>query len=118
MTRAKRAAAARNAIRQFEIDLGLAVSACSLAAGQRRTAEALAAFCNCSKQAIEQTEYKALRKFREAAPRHGLTPADLEDLPTSPDPDQALAWFAPPDHGSPLPATCPLPHHAAGQVPS
>ena len=66
MTHARRAAAARNRSKQRRIDLGLAISAASLGRGEWRTAETLAAFCGCSKQAIEQTEYKAILKVRLA----------------------------------------------------
>lgn len=49
-----------------DIDLGLAVSALSLEYGQTRTYEELAAYCGCSKSAIQNIEYKALRKVRRA----------------------------------------------------
>jgi hypothetical protein len=66
MTRARRSAAARNRSKQRRINLGLAISAASLGRGERRPAETLAAFCGCSKQAIEQTEYNAILKVRLA----------------------------------------------------
>lgn len=47
-----------------DIDLGLAVSALSLRYGQTRTYEELAAFCGCSKTAIQCIENKAMRKLR------------------------------------------------------
>lgn len=64
MTHARRAAAARNRSKQWGIDLGLAVSALTLIPGVPRSAEAISAYCPCSKQAIEQIEYKALIKVR------------------------------------------------------
>lgn len=47
------------------IDLGLAVSALSLAEGQSRSCEEIAAFCGVSKAAIQKIEAKAFRKFRQ-----------------------------------------------------
>ena len=46
------------------IDLGLAVSALNLEPGERRTTRDLAAFCNCTQQAIFHIEQRALRKLR------------------------------------------------------
>ena len=69
---------ARNAVKQRNIDLGLAISAASIAAGECRSAECIAAFCDCSKQAIEQTEYRALAKVRSALKtRHGIISTSL-----------------------------------------
>ena len=50
------------------IDLGLAVSALSLRAGQSRSHEELAAFCGVSHKAIQKIEDKALRKLRVRVP--------------------------------------------------
>jgi hypothetical protein len=47
-----------------DIDLGLAVSGATLEPGETRSGEDLAAFCGCSRQAIEHIERRALRKLR------------------------------------------------------
>jgi len=49
-----------------DIDLGLAVSSLSLEYGHTRTYEELAAFCGCSKTAIQSIENKAIRKIRKS----------------------------------------------------
>ena len=49
-----------------DVDLGLAVSALSLQAGQRRTHRELAAFCGCTTSNIQQIEEKARRKLKKA----------------------------------------------------
>lgn len=52
--------------RNDRIMLGLAVSSLSMAPGQRRTADEIAAFCGCRKYAIQRTEKLALQKLRHA----------------------------------------------------
>jgi hypothetical protein len=47
-----------------DIDLGLAISALTLRYGQTRTYEQIAAFCGCSKSAIQSIESKGMRKIR------------------------------------------------------
>jgi hypothetical protein len=47
-----------------DIDLGLAVSGATLEPGETRSHEDLAAFCGCSKTAIQHIERRALRKLR------------------------------------------------------
>jgi hypothetical protein len=47
-----------------DIDLGLAVSGATLKSGETRSHEDMAAFCGCSRQAIEHIERRALRKLR------------------------------------------------------
>ncbi len=44
--------------------LGLAISRATLAKGDYRTQEELAAYCDVTKQAIQDIEYRALRKCR------------------------------------------------------
>jgi hypothetical protein len=81
MTHARRAAAARNRSKQWRIDLGLAISAATLRPGECRPAETIAEFCGCSKQAIEQTEYKAIIKVRQALKkRFGIVSSTIYDL--------------------------------------
>lgn len=52
--------------KDFDIDLGLAVSALSLVYGQTRTQEELKDFCNCDRRTIQNLEERALRKLRRA----------------------------------------------------
>lgn len=53
--------------------LGLAVSALTLKPGQSRSQKELAAFCECSPQAIAETEHRACQKIRLALRRrYGL----------------------------------------------
>lgn len=57
-----------------DIDLGLAVSALTLQYGQTRTYEELAAYCGCSKTAIQNIENKAMRKLRMRLRLRGQDP--------------------------------------------
>jgi len=50
------------------IDLGLAVSATSLASGCARSVDELAAYCDCDPSRISAIEQEALRKLRGASP--------------------------------------------------
>ena len=47
------------------IDLGLALLSCLLRPGETLTSEDMAAWCGCSKSAIQQIERRALAKVRE-----------------------------------------------------
>lgn len=58
------------------VNLGLAISGCSLAPGVTRTIEEIAAYCGCSKQNISIMERRALKKFKAAAKRLGYTELD------------------------------------------
>ena len=81
MTHAKRAAAARNRSKQWRIDLGLAISAATLRPGEWRSSYVLAEFCGCSRQTLEQTEYKAILKVRkELKKRFGIVSSSVSDL--------------------------------------
>jgi transcription initiation factor TFIIIB Brf1 subunit/transcription initiation factor TFIIB len=52
------------------VNLGLAISGACLNHGETRTLYEIACFCNCSKQAIEHIEKKALRKLRKILLKH------------------------------------------------
>ncbi|WP_042724556.1 sigma factor-like helix-turn-helix DNA-binding protein [Chthoniobacter flavus] len=57
------------------IDLGLAILGAVTEPGQCRTHEEIAAYCGCTKQAISQIEWRAIRKLRKIAqgnPQHPL----------------------------------------------
>jgi hypothetical protein len=78
---AREAAAARNRAKQWRTDLGLAVSALSLLPGEWRSAKVLAEFCECSHQALEQIEYRAILKVRRALKkRYGIVSSSFYDL--------------------------------------
>lgn len=46
------------------IALGLAISACSMEPGQTRNLNEMAAFCDCTREAIRRIESSGLRKMR------------------------------------------------------
>ncbi len=54
------------------IDLGLEVMALTLVPGQKLELREIAAFCDCSHQAISHIEKQALLKMRMEAERRGL----------------------------------------------
>ena len=61
------------------LDLGLAISGATLGPGQRRTHREIAAYCDCSAQAIAQIEAKALHTLRRRI-RRVIGDTGLEDL--------------------------------------
>jgi hypothetical protein len=58
------------------INLGLAISGCTMQPGDTRTIEEIAAFCGCSKQNISIMERRAVAKFKAAAAKLGYTELD------------------------------------------
>jgi hypothetical protein len=75
---ARQAAAARNAAKQRAFNLGLAISAATLAPGEWRSAKTLARYCGVSHQAIEQIEAIAVAKVRRALRlRYGIISTSL-----------------------------------------
>lgn len=74
MTNARKEAARRMAAKHAAMDLGLAVSAATLAPRQCRDLPTLAEFCGTSKQTIHQIEQRAIAKVRKALrDKHGIT---------------------------------------------
>jgi hypothetical protein len=53
-----------------DIDLGLAISGATLEPGETRSCEDLAAFCGCSRAAIEHILNRGLRKLRNKLQFH------------------------------------------------
>lgn len=51
---------------QERVDLGLAILSVLAIPGEPLTMDDIAAWCDCSRQAIEQIERKALKKIRNA----------------------------------------------------
>ena len=53
-----------------QIDLGLALLSCLLRPGESLTSEDMAAWCGCSRSAIQRIERRALAKVREKLVEH------------------------------------------------
>ncbi len=62
------------------IDLGLAISAHHSVLGVPRTSDSIAAYCECSRQRIEQIEKRAMRKCRVYLYRHPELGEELREI--------------------------------------
>ena len=72
----RRAGAAGDA----QIDLGLAILACLRKPGEELTSEDIAAWCGCTKSAIQGIERRALAKVRERLMKNARDPEFAEEV--------------------------------------
>ena len=56
--------------KRLRIDLGIAIAHATTLPGQRRTFDEIAAYCGCSRQAIQQIEIRAFNKIRSRLQEH------------------------------------------------